>query len=527
MKPGRSTLKWISLVLFAASLYACSPYLAREIPKEPLPAFDGKVVNLFWPGQDSLELRLTGVRVENNAISGSADAYKEANPYNYGNQWINVYVSDLVIRPEILPCDMSFDISQIRKIEVYNPSTMKVIGNIALVSSTELMIMVLTFAIIAALKESCPFVYAWNGEDYALAGETYSGAIFPFQERHDYLPLPALKPERGEYKIRLTNEVKEVQYTNLAELIVVDHPVGTSLLLDKYGCCLSYSDPQPPVWARTANGNNLAGVLKAKDELRYGGEELSSSESGMDAITLSFKRAPHAKSATLLLRAKSSFWLDYTLMKWFDLFGSKYNSWYRRQSGKPGTINPNWAVEQGIQLSVYLKKQDAWEFVDYFTVTGPMAERDMAMSIDLSSLENDDVTLKLINGFMFWEFDYAAMDFSPPCEVKSQALPIRTATDQRGKNVRPLLAWDDRKYQTLARIGDQVSMSFDAPSQDANTQRTVFLHGKGHYRILRDPSGEPNFGYLKQFRAPGRLSQFSREKYLELMLQASSKGGHH
>lgn len=525
MKFTPQALRWVSLVALAAILYSCSPYLAREIPKEPLPAFDGKIVNLFWPEQESRRIKLTGVTVENSALIGQAEVYEEENPYNYGNHWIDVHVSEQVRKPAHLPCEMSIPIADIQKIEIYDPSVKHIAGNILMLGATEFVIMSMVIVLIMAFKESCPFVYAWNGEDYALAGETYSGAIFPHLERHDYLPLPELRSDQGVYRIKLTNEVKEEQHTNLAELIVVDHPPGTSVLMDKYGRFLSFSDPRLPESARGSDGADLAPLLCAKDELRYLGGDSNSSDSAADMVFLSFKRPPAAESAKLLIRGKSSLWLDYTLAKWLDLFGDKYNSWYRQQSGKPGLANPNWAVEQGIQLSVFLQKNGSWEFVDYFNVTGPMADRDMVMSIDLGAVDQDEVKLMLSSGFMFWEIDYAALDFSQPCDLVSQALTLSEATDQRGKDVNRLLAQDDKRYQTLAKIGDEVKLSFLEPPADARAKRTVFLHGKGHYKILRDPSGPPELSYLEQFRNPGRLGQFSREKYLELRLQASSGNG--
>ena len=39
--------------------------------------------------------------------------------------------------------------------------------------------------IIAATKSSCPFVSAYDGEQFALQGEIFGGAIYPHLERHD------------------------------------------------------------------------------------------------------------------------------------------------------------------------------------------------------------------------------------------------------------------------------------------------------------------------------------------------------
>jgi hypothetical protein len=54
----------------------------------------------------------------------------------------------------------------------------------------------------------------------------YGGAIFAPLERDDFMPLPNMVPTEEEYRLRITNELKERQYTNLAELWVVQHPAG-------------------------------------------------------------------------------------------------------------------------------------------------------------------------------------------------------------------------------------------------------------------------------------------------------------
>ena len=516
MKIGKNAVKLVAAAVLASLLNACSPYLAREAAKEPLPSFEAKVVNLFWPEQKAMDIRLTDVSLRDEMLVGQADRYLEGNPYNYGNRWLNVYLPETVPRPETLPCEFSFPIAAIQKIEVYDVSMASVTGNITLLTGAELIIMGMTFAIIMAFKESCPFVYSWNGDAYTLDGETYSGAIFPCLERHDYLPLPGLKPDAGMYRLKLTNEVKEVQHTNLAELTAIDHPSGTSVLLDKYGDCHTYSDPRPPISAQTSDGSDVLDLLSRKDGLKYLGGNVAETEPQTDAITLCFNRSPEAASANLVLRAKSSFWLDYTLMKWFDLFGDLYGPWYRKQSRNPRVANGSWSLELGIPLSVFVEKNGRWEFVDSFPVTGPMADRDLVMPLDLSGVDSELLKIKLQSGFMFWECDYAALDCSPQADVSVQSLTLTAATDQDGKKVGRLMAADDARYQVMDKVGDQVELSFAVPPLREGMLRTVFLHGKGHYKVLHDPSGKPDIAYLEQFRQPGRLSLFSREKFLEL-----------
>ena len=82
-------------------------------------------------------------------------------------------------------------------------------------------------AIALATKQSCPFIYSWNGSEYVFDAEPYGGAVTRGLERDDYSELENLRAENGLYRLMVTNEVPETQYTNLMELQVVDHPAAT------------------------------------------------------------------------------------------------------------------------------------------------------------------------------------------------------------------------------------------------------------------------------------------------------------
>ncbi|MFI5124930.1 MAG: hypothetical protein ACHQDF_06365, partial [Chitinophagales bacterium] len=72
-------------------------------------------------------------------------------------------------------------------------------------------------AVIAvALKSSCPFVSANNGNGLVLQGEIFGGAIYPQLARNDYLQLKMAPLADGNLQIRISNEEKERQYTDVA-----------------------------------------------------------------------------------------------------------------------------------------------------------------------------------------------------------------------------------------------------------------------------------------------------------------------
>jgi hypothetical protein len=67
---------------------------------------------------------------------------------------------------------------------------------------------------------SCPFVYSWDGKQFIFDSEPYGGAITRGLERDDYSELEHLTPDKNLYRLMISNEMDETQYTNLMELIV-------------------------------------------------------------------------------------------------------------------------------------------------------------------------------------------------------------------------------------------------------------------------------------------------------------------
>ncbi len=131
---------------------------------------------------------------------------------------------------------ISIPASAIKKIEIYDKDkgataaswAFSAVGVAAGAFAVVIVIILLT-------KSSCPFVYAYDGNDYLFSGEIFSGATQPGLERDDYMLLPAAVSSEGTYSVRLTNEVHEIQSVNFASLLVVDHPADLSVLIDKTG----------------------------------------------------------------------------------------------------------------------------------------------------------------------------------------------------------------------------------------------------------------------------------------------------
>lgn len=526
-------IKPIALILVVLMLQSCAIYKPVPASTSSMPSFQGRYVKLVWT--DEVVTRksvfstwqydvekacyLTDISIQGDSLRG---VVQQSRPHIKRKHQVNLYLSEKSAAPDSMSGNFALHLSSIRKLELLDLNLgMSILASVVTGVVISAVLFVALVVIVILTKESCPFVYSFNGTDYELTGEIYSGAVNPGLERHDYLPLPNLKPADSQYKLKISNQMQEIQSTNLTELMVIDHPLGSQVLVDKYGVCQTMHNLQSPTSAHTNLNTNILPLLAARDELKHLGDLDLADKNSFETMYLSFDKPKDAKVAKLVVRAKNSFWLDYTMGQFFSQFGDKYKHWYRKQTHSPAIQQQKWSLEQGIPLSVYIKQNGEWQFVDYYNVVGPIAEKDMVMPIDISRLGSGPVELKLESGFLFWETDYAGMDFSAAQAFEVQTVPLQKATDNKGKDVRKSLTADDKKYFVMPNIGDEAILEYSVPHATDGLQRSVFLHSKGYYEVIRKPHGKPDVAHLKTFMQAGKFSDYSRELYLQTKQQVS------
>jgi hypothetical protein len=411
---------------------------------------------------------------------------------------------------------VSIPLEQIHKIEMYDPHVGATVGSWIIGGVGLVVASFAAFFILALIfKESCPFIYVFDGEEYAFVGEIYSGAIQPQLERHDYLRLPLMDKVSNVFQMKISNEIKEIQHTNLLELWVFDHSADVEILTDKYGNSHTLSELDAPLSALNFSGNEVLKLIENKDALAYIGGDPLEQKTHTDGIILEFETPEFANNAKLVIRAKNSFLLDYNLNRFHNLFGNAYHSWQESQQKVLAEQMKQWTFDQNIPLSVYIERGNEWEFVDYFNIIGPMAFKEDVLSIPVDFTTDGPLRIKLEYGAYLWEVDYVGMDFSDNEAVKKHVIPLLSAINQLGEDVASLLGADDDLYYIQPEIGDEAVVTFTLPAL-TEENRSIILHSKGHYQVIREPSGRPNRQYLQSFREPGQFNRFTIEHLQEL-----------
>jgi hypothetical protein len=367
--------------------------------------------------------------------------------------------------------------------------------------------------IILATKSSCPFVSAYNNGDISLQGEIYGGAIYPQLARNDYIQLKMSPLADGNLQVRISNELKEKQFTDVAELMMVTHNKNTKVLVDEKGNFYSISNPVSPISA-TAQGKDVLSYIKQQNDSQLYAFDDTLKSIQSNTVQLTFDKPENAKKAKLVLRLKNSYWVDYIYGKMTEGFGSYYTSFIQQQRTKPVEDLKHWIKEQQLPLQVSLQQKDGWNNVSDITTFGPLATRETVIPLELNSVTGNTINVKLSTGFMFWELDYAAIDFSDDALLDITALPAVKATDETGKDVLPLINTADGNYleQPVPGTATDIEYAYKVEA-DTNKTQTFVLHAKGYYEHVRSFTGSPNLVFLNQFKKADALSAYSKLMY--------------
>ncbi|KAA5543469.1 hypothetical protein [Adhaeribacter rhizoryzae] len=510
----------------------CNFYRVREeknISAEKVTGLPNYKRFILHQGSNLWELK--NIALQENTITGNLQALpddllpytddKVGTPHRYKSDYkgialniVHLYVYEFA---QLKNNQASIPVAALKRLEITDKDNGATVASYTFTTIASLGVAFSLVAIIALLlKSSCPFVYAYNGKNFEFIGEAYGGAIFSPLERDDYMPLRNWQADAGKVQVKIANELKERQYTNLAELAVVQHPTTVKVLLDQQGQPHTLQNIQAPVTAMASDGINYAAALAVQDSSTWA---FNNAAKNINAINIKFPKPANSKTGKLVLHAQNSLWLDYLFGEFTKQFGSIYNHWAEKQKAVPAADLYQWQQEQGLPLLVEVQTTAGWQVVERIPPVGPLAARDLVVPINLTQVKGKDVNVRLSCGFMFWEVDRAGMDFTPNLPVTVEKVKATTAFEKTGQNVNHLLAATDQKYLEQFSVGDAVTLTYLLPAKKAEQEQSLFLHTRGYYEHVREYEGIPNLLTLREFEKPGHFIQFSRDRYEQLARQ--------
>ena len=371
--------------------------------------------------------------------------------------------------------------------------------------------------IVAATKSSCPFVSAYDGNNFSLQGEIYGGAIYPQLARHDYMPLKMSPLADGTLQLKISNELQERQFTDMAELWVITHDKNAKVFADEKGNLYYIAAPQTPITANLNQQKDVTASLQTTgdNEMLYMDDTAVANAS--NEVVMKFNKPGTAKNGKLLLNLKNSYFLDLLYGELAKGFGNQYGTYIKNQRSKPAAELLKWVKDQQIPLEVSVKTKSGWQKITDITTIGPVATRNIVIPVKLPETTDAFTEIRLSSGFLFWEIDYAAIDYSEDNSFTVQKILPSKATDELERNVLPDLEKEDGIYLAQPNIGNTATMVYNLAAQnDASKTQSYILHTKGYYEHVRDFKNKPNIAFLKQFKKPNAFPLYGMELYKKM-----------
>lgn len=520
------TAIFLSFLIFMYST-GCSYFKVNYAQPQDLPSLAAlnDPQNYFLLHSNIFQGQLADLKIEGDYLKGSILAqpstvflYNSTRSERYKAsrektilQEVHLYLKDSLAF--FAPGEVAIPLQDIQEIRIIDPNERKTVTSYVLsIVGGAVGTMILVVILAALLKSSCPYVYVNDGNSFIFEGEAYSGAIFKGLEREDYMPLPSIKPVDNTFKIKISNELKEQQFTNLANLIVVGHPVGAKVLLDAAGVPRLIEAPQAPMTAFSEKGIDYTNQLLVADRDVF----LFNEQTDSNQLYLTFSKPRFDQTGKLVLKLKNSLWSDFVYGEFSKKFGGTYKNWVDKQNQIPASSLPDRKSPGDFKLTISVKVGDDWKMIDRLPPVGPMGSREVVVPLTWQKGGSDKLEVRIESSFMFWEIDYAGMDFTEDKGLSQTVLKPQQAFGNDDPDSREALSFVDDQYLVQLQTGEFTELHFIAPITDLALSYSYFLHTKGYYNHVREYKGLPDLTALETFKTPGYFNLYSRNLYREV-----------
>lgn len=440
---------------------------------------------------------------------------------------IHLYAPGFTIsQPQSL--NLSLPLTMINEVEIIRPDRVKTsFRTVGLVIGVTVGVVVLA-VIIAAISagngaytgksSSCPIVSVYDGKNYIVQGELFGGAVNKNLSRQDLLALD-IAPVDGEYQLRISNELKERQFTDYADLIVLEHEKNRKAGFGTDGKIYEVGQPESPIAADLNGHRDEMKMLLQQDGFSSDFDD-TSFRSAINELNLTFKKPSLAKKGKLVLELKNSIWLDFLYGQYASHFGERYNEWQQMQNKRPAEALKEWVSDQSIPMTVSMNAGNGWIEIASLNTIGPLAYRQLIVPFDLPSTPLKTIEFKLSSGFMFWEVDYAGLDFTAGKPRVYQVLHPFSAMDEKGNDVMDQITNEDGNYMAQPETGNYTILRYKYQGSGIPGKAySIVLATSGYYEPIRDFDGDPDRKFLRNFRKPGELAAYSKGLYESIINQ--------
>jgi len=233
---------------------------------------------------------------------------------------------------------------------------------------------------------------------------------------------------------------------------------------------------------------------------------------------LTFPKPHGATRARLVARVSTGMWGSHMIREMLALRGSAVHDWY-------AAIDSSRAAQDSlrmwnIQEELYVLKLDvdeagAWHPRALLPGGGPFIAETRVTPLDVSRATGDSLRLRIRPPSGFWALNSFAVSYddeTPPVAVDTLA-PVSART-RDGHDVLADISHPDDRYYAMPTTTDRAIVTFRAPAPRPGTERSIFLHTRGYYRLHLDERGTPALAELQRIESqPDGAARLAAELY--------------
>jgi hypothetical protein len=372
-----------------------------------------------------------------------------------------------------------------------------------------------------ATKESCPFIYSYDGEKFVFDAEPLGGATTQGLQRSELSKLEKIKETEGKYKIMVRNEVEETQYIDKLSLYVVDHDTSYEIYPDISCDIHAVKKLEGPLVAKDENGKDLTKFIEKPDNLYWQSklpiEQPISQSNHRNQLNFAFQKPVDSKSAKLIINAGTTLWGSNMIREMLLLYGDSVDKWYNSIDSSVAakeTMMNFIEREELYLLKLWVKEDNGWKMQNIIQGGGPFVAETRSYDLDLSKVIGDTLFIKVNPPYGFWTMDYIAIEYDSYTSPNMNEAKMISARNNYNKEISEFLSAVDENYFAMPSVGDYFIVEFEVPDINKNLTRTIFLKSTGYYEIHL-PKDQPiqtqklyEIGFL-----PGKIVEYSNDLY--------------
>ena len=363
----------------------------------------------------------------------------------------------------------------------------------------------------------CPIYSSWNGSDYIFEAEGLLGQLNRQMESTTYDRLNQVAEDNGKIKVMISEVVPEILYLDQAELIAVDHPLGTEIYADAEGNPHTIRrDELKSVLCRDMFGDDCSSLIEKEDEkplrpssslegglvssrsntdpppIEYTGNawvsDIKSIDLGKeteDYLYLTLPESNGASTAKLLISGSDTGLMSFSEYSIFALGKDNLPLVY---SAIDNTIFGRIMEEKimgSARLTIQVLDEDG-EWVDYpetFENAILGAYKTILLPLETSLIKDNQIRIRM-TAFAYM-IDYIGIDYSAD-------EPVSLSYSKPG--IEKLDEIDGSRY--VLPEGEHIELVFDAPEKTPGMSRTYLLATTGYYHPLESLVSGQKEGYL-------------------------------